>query len=165
MFLRNIEKLGLAATRALSAAGLAALMALAAMTLADGTLRWLANRPIEGVRDVGAVFIAVAVSCCLPVGLMERGHISIRIAAELFGNRAGRVLDAFAALAVWAVTIAMAWQFTVYAGKIARVGETTWVLKIPTAPFWYTVAAILWISVLVQAIVVLLEFSKIKQKP
>ena len=147
----------------LSAVGLAALMALAAMTLADGTLRWLANKPIEGVRDVGAVFIAVAVSCCLPVGLMEKGHVSIRIAAALLGERAGRVFDAFAALAVWAVTIAMAWQFTLYAGKIARVHETTWVLKIPTAPFWYMVAAILWTAVAVQAIVVLLEFGKTRR--
>jgi TRAP-type C4-dicarboxylate transport system permease small subunit len=156
----RLERIGLAATRALSAVGLVALMALAAMTLADGTLRWLASKPIEGVRDVGAVIIAVAVCCCLPVGLMERGHVAIRIAAELFGARAGRVLDALAAVAVEAVMIAMAWQFTVFAGKIARVGETTWVLKIPTAPFWYTVAAILWISVAVQAIVVILQLSK-----
>ena len=135
-------------------------MALAAMTLADGTLRWLASKPIEGVRDIGAVFIAVAVSCCLPVGLMERGNISIKVAGNVFGERAGRILDAFAALAVQVVTIAMAWQFTVFAGKIARAGETTWVLKIPTAPFWYVVAAILWIAVLVQAIVVVLQVSK-----
>lgn len=135
-------------------------MALAAMTLADGTLRWLASKPIEGVRDIGAVFIAVAVSCCLPVGLMERGNISIKVAGDVFGERAGRILDAFAALAVQVVTIAMAWQFTVFAGKIARAGETTWVLKIPTAPFWYVVAAILWIAVLVQAIVVVLQVSK-----
>ncbi len=165
MILGNLQKVGLAATRALSALGLAALMALAAMTLADGTLRWLANRPIEGVRDVGAVFIAVAVSCCLPMALMERGHISIRLAADVFGARAGRVCDALAAVAVWAVTLAMAWQFTVYAGKIARVGETTWVLQIPTAPFWYAVAAILWVSAAVQAIMVLLEFSRITARP
>jgi TRAP-type C4-dicarboxylate transport system permease small subunit len=139
-------------------------MALATLTLADGTLRWLANKPIEGVRDVGAVIIAVAVSCCLPVALMERGHISIRVAGAWLGERAGRVLDAFAALAVQGVVLAMAWQFTVFAGKIARAGETTWVLKIPTAPFWYVVAAILWASVLVQAIVVVLEVGKAVRK-
>ena len=62
---------------------------------------------------------------------------SIRVAKDLLGERASRVLEAFAALAALAVIGAMAWQFTVYAGKIARVGETTWILKIPTAPFWY----------------------------
>jgi TRAP-type C4-dicarboxylate transport system permease small subunit len=158
--LSRLERIGLAATRALSAVGLAALMLLAAMTLLDGTLRWLANKPIEGVRDVGAVIVAVAVCCCMPVGLMERSHISIRVAAEVLGERVGRALDAFAALAVCLVMGAIAWQFTVFAGKIARAGETTWILKIPTAPFWYAVAAILWVSVAVQAIVVILQAAK-----
>ena len=138
-------------------------MLLATMTLADGTLRWLANRPIEGVRDVGAAIIAVAVSCCFPAGLIERAHITIRVAGSIFGSKLGRVLDALAAIAVWGVTIAMAWQFTVFAGKIAHAGETTWVLKIPTAPFWYTVAVILWIAAAVQTIVVLSQLSKVKQ--
>jgi TRAP-type C4-dicarboxylate transport system permease small subunit len=158
--LQRLERVALLATRGLSLAGLIALMLLAAMTLADGTLRWLANRPIEGVRDVGAAVIAVAVSCCFPAGLMERAHITIRVAGTLLGTRLGLILDALAALAVWVVTLAMAWQFTVFAGKIAHAHETTWVLKIPTAPFWYTVAVILWIAVLVQSIVVILQISK-----
>ena len=48
--LQRLERIGLGATRALSVAGLLLLMALAALTLADGLLRWLANKPIEGVR-------------------------------------------------------------------------------------------------------------------
>jgi TRAP-type C4-dicarboxylate transport system permease small subunit len=138
-------------------------MVLAAMTLADGLMRWLANRPIEGVRDVGAVIVAVAVCCCIPVGLMERANVSIRVAGSLFGAATGRVLEALAALLVEVVMVAMAWQFTLFAGKIARAGETTWVLKISTYPFWYTVAAILWIAVVVQAIVVVLEVSKVRR--
>jgi TRAP-type transport system small permease protein len=132
------------------------------MTLADGTLRWLANRPIEGVRDVGAVIIAVAVCCCFPAGLMERAHITIRVAGTVLGPRLGKILDALAAVVVWAVTIAMAWEFTVFAGKIARAHETTWVLKIPTAPFWYTVATILWMAAVVQMIVVVLQIARAK---
>jgi TRAP-type C4-dicarboxylate transport system permease small subunit len=161
--LQRLERIGLGATRALSVAGLLLLMALAAMTLADGLLRWLANRPIEGVRDLGAVIVAVAVCCCIPVGLMERANISIRVAKDLLGEHASRVLDAFAALAALAVIGAMAWEFTVYAGKIARVGETTWILKIPTAPFWYLVAGILWLAVAVQLIVLVLEIGKARK--
>lgn len=158
--LRGLERAGLAATRALSGAGLVALMFVAVMTLADGLMRWLANQPIEGVRDLGAVAIALAVACCLPVGLMERGNITIRVAESWLGPAAGKVLDAFAALAVLAVVGAMAWQFTLFAGKIARAGETTWVLKIPTAPFWYGVAAIFWCALVVQCIVVALEVGR-----
>ncbi len=159
--LARLERIALAVTRALSVVGLVALMALAALTLADGLARWLANRPIEGVRDAGSFIIAVAVACCIPVGLMERANISVRVAAEVLGERAGRVLDALAAAAVWAVVCAMAWQFTLYAGKLARAGETTWILKIPVAPFWYGVAALLWLAVIVQAIVVLLDAARV----
>jgi len=158
--LQWLERTGLAATRALSGLGLAALMFLALMTLADGLARWLLNQPIEGVRDVGALAIALAVSSCIPVGLMERGNITIRFAESFLSPQAGKVLDALAALAVAVVVAAMAWQFTVFAGKIARAGETTWVLKIPTAPFWYWVAAILWCAVLVQLIVLALELGR-----
>lgn len=158
--LDRLERVGLAASGALSVAGLVALLALAAMTLGDGLMRWLANRPIEGVRDAGALIIAVAVSCCIPVALMERANITIRVAASVLGARAGRALDAFAAAAVWLVAGALAWQFTVYAGKLARAHETTWVLKIEVAPFWYAVAAILWLAVLVQAIVLVLDVAR-----
>ena len=158
--LQRLERIGLLATRALSVAGLVGLMVLAVLTLVDGLARWLANQPLDGVRDVGAVAIALAVTCCIPVGLMERGNITIRFMESFASPAVSRVFDAFAALAVAAVVVAMAWQFTLFAGKMARANETTWVLKIPTAPFWYGVSAILWLAVLVQCIVLVLEVGR-----
>ena len=158
--MRSLEKLGLGATRTLSALGLTALLFLAVMTLADGLARWLLNQPIEGVRDVAAVAIALAVSCCLPVGLMERSNIVIRALPVARWPRTSRALDAAAAILVALIMGAMAWQFMVFAGKMAKAGETTWILKIPTAPFWYGVSAILMCAVLVQAIVVVLELGR-----
>lgn len=163
--LERLEHLGLALARALAVVGLVALMALAGMTLADGLLRWLANRPIEGVRDAGALIVAVAVACCIPVALMERANITIRVAASILGARAGRALDALAAVAVALVIAAMAWQFTVFAGKLAHAAETTWILKLPLAPFWYAVAAILWLAALVQGIVVALDVARAVRRP
>ena len=158
--MRSLEKLGLGATRALSALGLSALLFLAVLTLVDGLARWLLNQPIEGVRDVAAVAIALAVSCCLPVGLMERSNIVIRALPVARWPRTSRALDAAAATVVALIMGAMAWQFLVFAGKMAKAGETTWILKIPTAPFWYGVSAILLCAVLVQTIVVVLELGR-----
>jgi len=158
---QRLERAGLVATRALSVGGLIALMVLAVMTLLDGLARWLANQPIEGVRDVGGLAIALAVSCCIPVGLMERSNITIRVVESVAGPRLGKFLDALAALLVAVVMAALAWQFTVFAGKIARANEMTWVLHIPTAPFWYGVAAILWGAVLVQGVMVVLEAGRL----
>jgi len=158
---QKLERLGLLATRGLSALGLAGLMGLALMTLFDGLARWLLNQPIEGVRDLAAVTVALAVTCCLPVGLMERSNISIRLASHLLGARAGRLLDAVASLLTAVVMAAFGWQFLVFAGKIAKANETTWILKIPTAPFWYGVCAIFALAFLVQLIVVVLELARL----
>src|SRR5437588_10208298 len=158
--LQRLERIGLGATRALSVAGLLLLMALAAMTLADGLLRWLANRPIEGVRDLGGLAIAVAISCCLPVVLMERGNITIRLGG-LLHPMVGRLLDALAALIVCAVLALAAWQFWLYAAKMARAHETTFVLQIPIAPFWFGVDVILWLAVAVQLIVALRDAARV----
>lgn len=159
--LQTLERAGLAATRALSVAGLIGLMVLAVMTLFDGLMRWLANQPIEGVRDVGGLAIALAISCCIPVGLMERSNITIRVAESVGGPKLGKFLDVMAAVIVAIILVALAWQFTVYAGKIAHANETTWVLHIPTAPFWYGVAAILWSAVAVQLVMVALEIGRL----
>jgi TRAP-type transport system small permease protein len=158
--LSALERVTVTATRALSVVGLIALMGLAGMTLLDGLMRWLANRPIEGVRDIGGLAIAVAIACCLPVVLMERGNIAIRLGG-LLSPLLGRVLDALAALLVCAVLAAAAWQFSIYAEKMARARETTFVLQIPVAPFWVGVDVILWFAVLVQAVVAVREVTRV----
>ena len=155
-----LERATLAGTRGLSVAGLAALMGLAAMTLADGLGRWLFNWPIVGVRDLGGFAIAVAIACCLPAVLVERGNIAIRLGTAL-SPLLGRVLDALAALLALVVLTAAAWQFWIYAAKLARARETTFVLQIPVAPFWMGVDAILWFAVLVQAVVMARDFARV----
>jgi hypothetical protein len=155
--LAALERVTLAATRALSVLGLVALMGLASMTLADGLLRWIANHPIEGVRDLGGLAIAVAIACCLPVGLMERANIAIRLGKGAFG----RLLEALAATTVGVALALAAWQFWLYADKMARARETTFVLQIHIAPFWFGVDLILWLAVLVQLIVALRDWVQL----
>lgn len=159
--LDRLEWVGLRATRALSVIGLAALMFLAVLTLADGLLRWLFNAPIEGARDLGGLAIAIAITCCIPVGLMERSNITIRFIEPVAGKLASRVCDVAASIAVGIVMAGFAWQFWAYAGKLARYGETTWVLKVPTAPYWYVVAAIFGLAVMVQGIVIAIDIVRL----
>src|SRR5258708_29341766 len=133
--LSTLERAALAATRVLSVVGLVALMGLATVTLADGLMRWLANQPIEGVRDLGGLAIAVAIACCIPVVMIERGNITIRLAGSLSAGF-GRVLDALAAVLVDVVLGVMAWQIWPYAAKMARPRATTFLLQSPVAPVW-----------------------------
>jgi TRAP-type C4-dicarboxylate transport system permease small subunit len=137
---------------------LVALMVLAFITLANGLLRWAVNQPIAGVVDVGALAIAIAVSCCIPISQMERSHIAFRLVSTM-SPALGRLLDVFADIAVTVVLALMAWQFWVYAGDLVATGERTYVLKIPAAPFWYAADIIIWIAALVQCVVVALDIG------
>jgi len=159
------ERLGWRVTSAVSIAGLAALMFLAALTLADGLMRSFFNHPLEGVRDVGGLAIAIGVSCCFPIALMERSNITVRFVVQLLGVRAGRWCDLLASVLTGVVFFCMAWQFTHYAIKLAEASEMTWVLHIPTAPFWYGVAAVLWLAVAVQCIMVASDIARIAGAP
>jgi TRAP-type C4-dicarboxylate transport system permease small subunit len=156
--LAALERVALVGTRALSVLGLLALMVLAFVTLANGLLRWLFNQPIAGVVDVGALAIAIAVSCCIPVSLMERSHITFRLVSSL-SPRLGRGLDVLADVAVAIVLALMTWQFWEYAGELVLSGERTYVLKIPAAPFWYAADAIFAIATAVQLVVVALDVA------
>jgi TRAP-type C4-dicarboxylate transport system permease small subunit len=150
--LQTLERTALIATRALSVVGLTALMSLAVMTIADGLMRWIANQPIEGVRDLSGLAIALAIACCFPVVMIEKGNITVRL-AESVSPTLSRILDVFAAVLVCGVLAALTWQIWLYAGKMAHARETTFVLQIPVAPFWFGVSAILACAVIVQAIV------------
>jgi len=156
--LETLERIALIGTRALSVVGLTALMFLATMTIADGLMRALANQPIEGVRDLGGLAIALAIACCLPVVMIEKGNITIRL-AEAAAPRVSRALEVVATALVLCVLVALTWQIWLYAAKMMRAHETTFVLQIPVAPFWFGVSVILACAVLAQAIVMLRAVS------
>ena len=161
--LSRLEAVASTGARLLSIIGLVALMILAFITLANGLLRWLLNQPIAGVVDVGALAIAIAVSCCMPVALMERSHIAFRLMSSL-SPAVGRICDAIADILVALVLIGMAWQFWVYAGELLVSGERTYVLKIPSAPFWYAADVILWMAVAAQFLVVAIDIAYVAGK-
>ncbi len=158
--LQRLERLARAAARALAVAGLAGLLGFAVTTRADGLMRWLASSPIDAVRDLGGVVIAVAVTCCFPLAFLERANIGIHFVSTFVGPRASRVCDAVAALAAAVVMALVAWEMWAYAGKTAAGGDTTFMLGVRLAPFWYAVDAILWLVAAVQLLVLALEIER-----
>lgn len=143
--------------------GFTALMFLAVLTLIDGLMRGLFDQPIEGVRDAGGLVIALAVSCCFPIGLIERSNITVRFATTLAGSGVGKLLDLLASVLTGIIVTGMAFELVLYAEKLMNAGETTWMLHVPVAPFWYGVAAVLGLSALVQATVIANDFAKVLQ--
>ena len=142
-----------ASARALAVIGLGALLCFAVMTMADGLLRFFLARPIDAVRDVGGLGAAFAVACCIPVAIIERSNITIRLLTSVVGPRTGRVADLAAAVLVEIVLLLMTWQFVIFANQARLTGTATWMLRIPAAPFWSAVAVVLGISALLQIVV------------
>jgi hypothetical protein len=134
--------------------GLVLLVAFAVGTLGDGLLRRFAGRPIEAVRDVGGLVVAIAVVCCMPLALLQRANITIKFVQAFFGARAGSYFDAGASVAIMLVLAFIARQFFIYATALAHTGDTTTMLALRTAPFWFVVAGMLWIAVATQCVVV-----------
>src|SRR5580692_8273565 len=139
--------------QALVVLGLGALLCFAVMTMADGLLRFFFARPIDVVRDAGALVAAFAVACCIPVAIVERSNITIRFLSSIAGPRVGQIADVAAAILVEIVLILMTWQFVVFANQARASGSATWMLRIPTAPLWAAVALILGISAVLQIVV------------
>ena len=101
----------------------------------------------------GGLCVAVAVACCFPLALTQRSNITIKFIAEFVGRRIALYFDAAAALIVELVLILIARQFFMYAAALARSGDATTMLAIPTAPFWFVVSGVLGIAALTQCTV------------
>ena len=142
-----------ALAKALAVIGLSALLCFALLTMADGLLRFFFAHPIDAVRDVGGLVAAFAVACCIPIAIVERSNITIRFLPSIIGPRAGQIADAAAAVLLEIVLILMTWQFVLFAKQAYSTGTATWMLRVPAAPVWGAVAAILGVSALQQIVV------------
>ncbi len=148
-------------SRVFASIGLLTLIGYAMLTLADGVLRSLASMPIDAVRDLGGLVAALAVLCCFPQAFLQRSNITIRLAHGLLGARAGRAFDVFAAALVAATMVLMAWRFIVYAGQVARAHEATFMLSVPTGPFWYAASVLVCLATAVQAVILAVELARL----
>lgn len=155
-----LERVALRAAQALAVAGLLVLIVYAALTLANGLLRGLAGAPLYFVDDLSQPVVADAIACCFPLAYLQRSNITVKFIETMCSRRVGKILDVFAAVAVAVVSGLMAWQILVFAGQDAAAGDTTVMLEIRTAPFWYVAAAALILAAIVQALVVVLEIAR-----
>ena len=151
--MKTVENIVTGAANSLAVAGLTVLLVLAVFTLFDGLLRAFANYPLDIVREIGDLVAAVCGACCLPIALLHRNNITIRIFEKILPPRGARVIDVAADTLIAIVMIAMAWQFYLFGIKTARAGDVTWMLNIPKAPFWFVVDAVLWVGAAVQLFV------------
>jgi TRAP-type C4-dicarboxylate transport system permease small subunit len=142
--------------------GMLALVAFALMTIADVLMRWLFNSPINGVADTGPLIVAIVAAAFFPISLAGRHHVSIGFLGGLLGPRATVWLEAFASLVTWVFFILLAWQIVRYTVELRQLGQTTWVVQIPIAPWWVVVSFFIVVCIAVQVSVVIAAFFRAK---
>lgn len=143
--------------------GMAALVAFILMTIADVLMRWLFNSPINGVADTGPLIVAIVAAAFFPLSLSGRHHVSIGFLGGYLGPRATAWLEAFASLVTWVFFILLAWQIVRYTIELRQLGQTTWVVQIPIAPWWVVVSIFLVVCVAVQLMVVAAAFLRARK--
>lgn len=163
--MRLVEKIVTAAANFFAVAGPAILLVLAVFTLFDGLLRALANYPLDFVREIGDLVAAICGACCLPIVLLYRNNITLRIFEKVLPPNGVRIFDVFASLLIEIVMIAMAWEFFQFSIKTMNANDVTWLLNVPKAPFWFVVDAVLWVAVAVQTFVLIQDIVGRRSAP
>lgn len=156
-FAATVENGARLMSQTLALAGLGVLLMFAIATLCDGLLRHLINQPIELVRDSGGLVVAVTVVACFPLAMLSRSNITIKFIDLALPNVVSRALNAAASILVLLTFVAVAVEFFWLARDFARSNDTTVMLGVPKAPFWYAADVMFWATVATQALIAITD--------
>lgn len=141
--------------------GLAGLLAISLITIADVSMRWLFSAPITGVYDLSTLFMAVVLSATFPAALARRRNISVEFVAHRLGARTNRILDLLGSVLTLVFFVLLFWQLIVYSGELLEDGETTFVLELKIAPWWVASTVFFGLCVVVQLLVLALDIRTV----
>lgn len=129
--------------------GLAVLVVLSVVMMADIAGRELFSSPIQGFSDIADLIVVIAAAACFPASLANSQHVAVRFAG-LAHWRMREGLDLLGHSIMLAVLVAIAYQLAHYTVDIYGTGQTTWLLYIPVWPVWVLVTALFILCVPVQ---------------
>ena len=155
MYWSRLERGLTVCTRWVALFGLIILLLFALLVMGDVTMRWLFRAPYEGVVDLSRVLLPVIISTCFPIALLQRQHITIRFLGRALGPRREAWLDLFGASALLLFFALVAWRFVIDTADMQAVGEYTWVIKLPMAPWWWVTTAVIASCVPLQGLIVI----------
>jgi TRAP-type C4-dicarboxylate transport system permease small subunit len=90
------------------------------------------SRPVTGDFELVEIGIGVAGSLFLPYCQMTNGHIVVDFFTQRASRRTVRFLDQFGALLMAVMFLVVGWRTGVASVDIARSGETSMLLGVPT---------------------------------
>lgn len=140
--------------------GLSILLIFALFVVGEIVFRWLFDLPYEGVGDISRVLLPIVISCCFPISLLQRQHVTIQFLGHLLGRRWEASFNLLGGLLLTVFFALIAWQFTSYTLELQHVGEHTWVVQFPLAPGWWITTLVVWTCIPIQAMLTLATFHR-----
>ena len=114
----------------------------------DIFLRWSISAPIKGLFELTELTFVPIIALGLVFTNAHRGHVTMGIMTQLTRRELGlNLITSFLTALMFAL---LTWFMLHHAGLKAGYGETTLVLLVPAAPFWYLGAAMVALATLVQ---------------
>jgi TRAP-type C4-dicarboxylate transport system permease small subunit len=160
VWLDRLESRGIAVARFAALFGMIGLVGFVLVTNADVLMRWLFNSPLNYIADLAPLVMAIVVAALFPFAIVARYHVTIEVLGGLIGRRSQAWLEVFAALVGVVFFALVAWQIVLFTIDLHVRGQTTWVMQIPSAPWWVVASFFMVLCVVVQLIVLVTQFRR-----
>lgn len=146
-------------SRIISLIGLFGLLLLSCIIMGEVFLRSVFDYPILGVSDISQLLVVVVVASCFPLVSAEKRHIKIQVLGKLLGSRAHDWLEAFSSFVALVFFALLTWQLWLYSNELAAASETTWIILMPTAPWWRAATCLMALCVPNQLVCLLMALK------
>lgn len=118
--------------RALALLGGLVLLAMALLTASSVLGRYLFGAPIPGDAELVALLTAIAVSLFLPYCQLRHGNVIVDVFTADAGPAIRGWLDALGSLLLFAMAATLSWRLGVGGLDLARSGNESMMLRLPT---------------------------------
>lgn len=131
-------------------AAMIGLMLLAAATVVDvGGRKLVDGFSVRGIYELSSLLMAVIIAMTMASAFLQRRNLTLDLFLSRMGN--GRVLGLVAAALEILFLSIVAWQIYLRGVDAAEFHETTSLLEVPVAPFWYITSFVLGFAALALA--------------
>lgn len=136
-----------------------ALLLVALVVTVDVIMRWGLSQPIKGLFELSELAFAAIIALGFAHANGRRSHVTVDLTGNLVARTSGlQVLGGLLTTLCFAVYTWLLWQ---HAASKSAYGETTLVLGLPLAPFWYAVAVLMAFSLLTQLAAATEDFARL----
>jgi TRAP-type C4-dicarboxylate transport system permease small subunit len=121
----------------------------------DVLMRRLLDITIKGSFEISTSLLVVMVFCAVAWVMVVHGHVEVDVFTRRYPKSFQKPLSAIALFLSFIIVALMCWGSIILGLQQLKIGESSVLLKIPVAPFVFTVAvgsALLCLVILIQFI-------------